>query len=81
MLPTLVAQDVRHALTDYLEKTFALGGDDVRAELERFVADPDQGSAARKARRWPQGVGGELPEVGRAQIGAIEAGMGEVGGT
>jgi hypothetical protein len=27
----------------FLGTTFALGDDDVRAELERFVADPDSG--------------------------------------
>ena len=43
MLPSLVAEDLRAALTSFLGTTFALGDDDVRAELERFVADPDQG--------------------------------------
>ena len=43
MLPSLVAEDLRAALTSFLGTTFALGDDDVRAELERFVADPEQG--------------------------------------
>ncbi len=43
MLPSLVAEDLRVGLTSFLGTTFALGDDDVRAELERFVADPDHG--------------------------------------
>ncbi len=43
MLPSLVAEDLRAALTSFLGTTFALGDDDVRAELERFVADPEHG--------------------------------------
>ena len=43
MLPSLVAEELRAALTSFLGTTFALGDDDVRAELERFVADPEQG--------------------------------------
>lgn len=43
MLPSLVAEDLRASLTSFLGTTFALGDDDVRAELERFVADPGHG--------------------------------------
>lgn len=43
VLPSLVAEDLRAALTSFLGTTFALGDDDVRAELERFVADPEHG--------------------------------------
>ncbi|MDQ2707913.1 MAG: DEAD/DEAH box helicase, partial [Actinomycetota bacterium] len=43
MLPSLVAEDLRASLTSFLGTTFALGDDDVRAELERFVSDPDGG--------------------------------------
>jgi ATP-dependent helicase YprA (DUF1998 family) len=43
MLPSLVAEDLRASLTGFLGTTFALGDDDVRAELERFIGDPEQG--------------------------------------
>ncbi|WP_219419591.1 DEAD/DEAH box helicase [Pseudonocardia nigra] len=43
MLPSLVAEDLRASLTSFLGTTFALGDDDVRAELERFVGDPEHG--------------------------------------
>ena len=43
MLPSLVAEDLRGSLTSFLGTTFALGDDDVRAELERFVGDPREG--------------------------------------
>lgn len=43
MLPSLVAEELRASLTGFLGTTFALGDDDVRAELERFVADPQHG--------------------------------------
>ena len=43
MLPSLVAEDLRASLTSFLGTTFALGDDDVRAELERFVGDPQHG--------------------------------------
>ncbi|MDN5914713.1 MAG: DEAD/DEAH box helicase [Pseudonocardia sp.] len=43
MLPSLVAEDLRKSLTSFLGTTFALADDDVRAELERFVLDPDHG--------------------------------------
>lgn len=43
MLPSLVAEDLRGSLTSFLGTTFALGDDDVRAELERFVGDPRHG--------------------------------------
>jgi ATP-dependent helicase YprA (DUF1998 family) len=43
MLPSLVAEDLRGSLTNFLGTTFALGDDDVRAELERFVGDPRDG--------------------------------------
>ena len=43
MLPSLVAEDLRASLTSFLGTTFALADDDVRAELERFLADPEDG--------------------------------------
>lgn len=43
MLPSLVAEDLRASLTSFLGTMFALGDDDVRAELERFVGDPEFG--------------------------------------
>jgi DEAD/DEAH box helicase len=43
VLPSLVAEDLRASLTSFLGTTFALADDDVRAELERFVADPKDG--------------------------------------
>ncbi len=43
MLPSLVAEDLRDSLTSFLGTTFALADDDVRAELERFIADPHDG--------------------------------------
>jgi len=43
MLPSLVADELRTSLTSFLGTTFALADDDVRAELERFIADDEQG--------------------------------------
>ncbi|WP_214370457.1 DEAD/DEAH box helicase [Pseudonocardia sp. H11422] len=43
MLPSLVAEDLRASLASFLGTTFALADDDVRAELERFISDPDHG--------------------------------------
>ena len=43
MLPSLVAEDLQDSLTSFLGTTFALADDDVRTELERFIADPDDG--------------------------------------
>lgn len=43
MLPSLVAEELRSSLTSFLGTTFALADDDVRAELERFIADEQQG--------------------------------------
>lgn len=43
MLPSLVADELRTSLTSFLGTTFALADDDVRAELERFIADDAQG--------------------------------------
>ena len=43
MLPSLVAEELRRTLTDFLGTTFALTDDDVRADLERFLLDPDDG--------------------------------------
>ncbi|MFP5021907.1 DEAD/DEAH box helicase [Pseudonocardia phyllosphaerae] len=43
MLPSLVAEDLRRSLTHFLGTTFALADDDVRTELEQFIADPDHG--------------------------------------
>ncbi|HEY6795945.1 MAG TPA: hypothetical protein VI248_14810 [Kineosporiaceae bacterium] len=42
MLPSLVAQELRRTLTDFLGTTFALTDDDVRAELARFLLDPER---------------------------------------
>lgn len=43
MLPSLVAAELRATLTSFLGTTFALTDDDVRAELERFIADDEHG--------------------------------------
>jgi ATP-dependent helicase YprA (DUF1998 family) len=43
MLPSLVADDLRRTLGDYLGTTFALTDDDARAALEGFLLDPDTG--------------------------------------
>ena len=43
MLPSLVAEELRASLTSFLGTTFALADDDVRAELERFIADEAEG--------------------------------------
>src|ERR1035437_3648942 len=43
MLPSLVVEELRASLTSFLGTTFALVDDDVRAELERFIADEQQG--------------------------------------
>src|SRR4051812_39187509 len=43
MLPSLVAEELRATLTSFLGTTFALADDDVRAELERFIADDEHG--------------------------------------
>jgi hypothetical protein len=43
MLPSLVTEDPRASLTSFLGTRFVLGDDDVRAELDRFVADPEHG--------------------------------------
>ena len=43
MLPSLVAAELRTSLTNFLGTTFALADDDVRAELERFIADEENG--------------------------------------
>lgn len=43
MRPSLAAEDLRRAITQYLTTTFALGDDATRAELERFFTDPERG--------------------------------------
>src|SRR3712207_1259488 len=43
MLPSLVAEELRASLTSFLGTTFALADEDVRAELERFIGDEEQG--------------------------------------
>jgi ATP-dependent helicase YprA (DUF1998 family) len=43
MLPSLVAEELRSSLTSFLGTTFALADDDVRAELEQFIADEETG--------------------------------------
>lgn len=45
MFPSLAAEDLQRAVTQYLTTAFALADDDVRAELERFFAEP--GNASR----------------------------------
>ena len=43
LCPPLVADDLRHALTDFLVTTFALSDDDAQAGLSAFLADPADG--------------------------------------
>ena len=37
MIPSLVAEDLKRAVTEYLTTTFAIGDDETRAELTRFL--------------------------------------------
>lgn len=43
MYPSLVAEDLRTTLTEFLGATFALSDDDVRTELQRFLLDREHG--------------------------------------
>ncbi|MEU4802983.1 DEAD/DEAH box helicase [Actinosynnema sp. NPDC023587] len=43
MLPSLIAGELRAALSGYLGTTFALADDDVRERLEGFLGDPTDG--------------------------------------
>ncbi|HEX5113658.1 MAG TPA: DEAD/DEAH box helicase [Pseudonocardiaceae bacterium] len=43
MLPSLIAEELRGALSGYLSTTFALADDDVRERLETFLTDPADG--------------------------------------
>ncbi|MFN8075130.1 MAG: DEAD/DEAH box helicase [Kineosporiaceae bacterium] len=43
MYPSLVAEDLRATLSEFLGATFALSDDDVRAELRRFLEHPTAG--------------------------------------
>lgn len=43
MLPSLIAAELRGALSGYLSTTFALADDDVRERLEAFLTDPTEG--------------------------------------
>lgn len=43
MLPSLIADELRSALSGYLGTTFALADDDVRERLEAFLTDSDEG--------------------------------------
>ena len=45
MFPSLAAEDLQRAVTDYLTTSFALADDDVRDTLKDFFAAP--GSASR----------------------------------
>ena len=42
-LPSLLAEEVQDALTEYLTTTYALGDQDTRDELGRFLRDPETG--------------------------------------
>ncbi len=43
MYPSLLAEETRRAVTEYLSTTFALADDDARAVLESFLLDRDAG--------------------------------------
>ena len=43
MIPSLVVNEVRDALVEFLSSTFALTDDDARKELDRFLRDPEDG--------------------------------------
>lgn len=43
MYPSLLAEETKHAVTEYLSTTFALADDDARAALESFLMAPDTG--------------------------------------
>lgn len=43
MIPSLVAEELQHAIVEYLSTTFALSDDEVRLALEKFLIDPDNG--------------------------------------
>ncbi|MGH3850993.1 MAG: hypothetical protein ACRDRT_15070, partial [Pseudonocardiaceae bacterium] len=43
MYPSLLAEETRRAVTEYLSTTFALADDDARASLEGFLLDRDAG--------------------------------------
>lgn len=43
MIPSLVAEETRHAVVEYLTTTFALADDDTREALAGFLADKEQG--------------------------------------
>ena len=43
MIPSLVANELRSALVEYLATTFALTDDDVHDELRRFLTDKSDG--------------------------------------
>ncbi len=43
MIPSLVVEDIRSALVEYLASTFALSDDDVRAALAEFLTDQGDG--------------------------------------
>ncbi|WP_075891510.1 DEAD/DEAH box helicase [Actinomyces provencensis] len=42
-LPSLLAEEVQDALTEYLTTTYALGDQDTREQLGRFLRDPETG--------------------------------------
>ncbi len=45
MIPSLVAADLKRAVTEYLTTTFAIGDDETREELDRFLGgDPTGGT-------------------------------------
>lgn len=43
LLPSLEAEQIRHALTDYLATTFAFADTEAEEELDRLLKDPDRG--------------------------------------
>ena len=43
MIPSLVVDDLRSSLVEYLASSFALADDDVRDALSAFLTDPDDG--------------------------------------
>src|SRR3954451_14445435 len=43
MYPSLLAEEAKVALTEYLSTTFALADDEEQTALEEFLTDPDTG--------------------------------------
>lgn len=53
MIPSLVAASLREALGEYLSTTFAIGDDETRVELERFLAGSPGGGGGDGIFRGP----------------------------